>query len=48
MQVRRVRGGRTVFFRDLDGHLLEIRTRTSRREAEDAVGSEEDQGGKAD
>jgi catechol 2,3-dioxygenase-like lactoylglutathione lyase family enzyme len=36
LQVRSVRGGRTLFFRDLDGHLLEIRTRTSRREA-DAV-----------
>lgn len=37
MQVRSVRGGRTVYFRDLDRHLLEIRTRTSRREAADAA-----------
>jgi catechol 2,3-dioxygenase-like lactoylglutathione lyase family enzyme len=34
MQVRRVCGGRVVFFRDLDGHLLEIRTRTSRSEGD--------------
>ena len=33
MQVRSVNGGRVVFFRDLDRHLLEIRTMTSRREA---------------
>ena len=33
MQVRIVRGGRIVFFRDLDRHLLEVRTMTSRREA---------------
>jgi catechol 2,3-dioxygenase-like lactoylglutathione lyase family enzyme len=37
MQIRSLRGGRTVFFRDLDGHLLELRTRTSRHEAEDAA-----------
>ncbi|MGO9451819.1 MAG: VOC family protein [Candidatus Binataceae bacterium] len=37
MQVRTVRGGRTVYFCDLDGHLLEIRTKTSSREAEDAA-----------
>jgi len=33
MQVRIVREGRIVFFRDLDNHLLEVRTMTSRREA---------------
>jgi len=32
-QVRSVNGGRVVFFRDLDSHLLEVRTMTSRREA---------------
>lgn len=34
MQVRMVAGGRALFFRDLDRHLLEVRTITSRREAE--------------
>jgi catechol 2,3-dioxygenase-like lactoylglutathione lyase family enzyme len=34
MQVRMVAGGRTLFFRDLDRHLLEVRTITSRREAQ--------------
>jgi catechol 2,3-dioxygenase-like lactoylglutathione lyase family enzyme len=29
MRVREFNGGRTVYFKDLDGHLLEIRTRTS-------------------
>ena len=29
MRVREFEGGRTVYFKDLDGHLLEIRTRTS-------------------
>jgi catechol 2,3-dioxygenase-like lactoylglutathione lyase family enzyme len=38
MQVRNVRGGRVVFFRDLDGHLLELRTLTSRAEADEASG----------
>lgn len=37
MQIRNVHGGRTVFFRDLDGHLMEVRTRTSRREVEDGT-----------
>jgi catechol 2,3-dioxygenase-like lactoylglutathione lyase family enzyme len=32
-QVRVVGNGRVVFFRDLDRHLLEVRTMTSRREA---------------
>ena len=36
MQVRMAGGGRTLFFRDLDRHLLEIRTITSMREAEAA------------
>lgn len=38
MQIRTVRDGRIVFFRDLDSHLLEVRTITSRREA--AVGAQ--------
>ncbi len=29
MRVREFNGGRTVYFKDLSGHLLEIRTRTS-------------------
>lgn len=29
MQVRAFNGGRLVYFKDLSGHLLEIRTRTS-------------------
>ena len=29
MRVRAFNGGRTVYFKDLSGHLLEIRTRTS-------------------
>jgi catechol 2,3-dioxygenase-like lactoylglutathione lyase family enzyme len=29
MRVREFNGGRTVYFKDLDGHVLEIRTRTS-------------------
>ena len=29
MRVRAFNDGRTVYFRDLDGHLLEIRTRTT-------------------
>ena len=29
MRIREFNGGRTVYFKDLDGHLLEIRTRTS-------------------
>jgi len=33
MQVRVVGNGRVIFFRDLDRHLLEVRTMTSRREA---------------
>ena len=37
MQVRSLGGGRTVFFRDLDRHLLELRTRTSRRDIADAA-----------
>jgi hypothetical protein len=37
MQVRNFRGGRTLFFRDLDRHLLEIRTITSRSEMEAAA-----------
>jgi catechol 2,3-dioxygenase-like lactoylglutathione lyase family enzyme len=36
MRVREFNGGRTVYFKDLDGHLLEIRTRTS---AEDIAAS---------
>ena len=38
MQVRTVSGGRIIFFRDLDSHLLELRTMTSRREAAAASG----------
>jgi len=38
MQVRTVSGGRIIFFRDLDSHLLELRTMTSRREAAAAWG----------
>ena len=34
MQVHNVNGGRIVFFHDLDGHLLELRTMTSRRQME--------------
>lgn len=33
MQIRTVRGGRIVFFRDRDSHLLEVRTMTSKGEA---------------
>ena len=33
MQVRIVGSGRIIFFRDLDSHLIELRTMTSRREA---------------
>ena len=42
MQVRIVGSGRIVFFRDLDSHLIELRTMTSRREAAAAsqMGSE--------
>jgi catechol 2,3-dioxygenase-like lactoylglutathione lyase family enzyme len=29
MRVRELNGGRTVYFKELNGHLLEIRTRTS-------------------
>jgi len=29
MQVREFNGGRTLYFKELNGHLLEIRTRTS-------------------
>lgn len=29
MRVREFNGGRTVYFKELNGHLLEIRTRTS-------------------
>jgi len=29
MQVREFNGGRTVYFHELNGHLLEIRTKTS-------------------
>ena len=29
MRIREFNGGRTVYFKDLDGHALEIRTRTS-------------------
>ena len=36
MRVREFNGGRTVYFKDLSGHLLEIRTRTS---AEDNAAS---------
>lgn len=36
MRVREFNGGRTVYFKDLSGHLLEIRTRTS---TEDIAGS---------
>jgi catechol 2,3-dioxygenase-like lactoylglutathione lyase family enzyme len=36
MRVREFNGGRTVYFKDLDGHLLEIRTHTS---AEDIAAS---------
>ncbi len=35
--VREMNGGRTVYFRELNGHLLEIRTRTSRKEIADAA-----------
>lgn len=42
MQVRELAGGRTVYFRDLDGHLLELRTRTSRSELEDAAAAGRD------
>jgi catechol 2,3-dioxygenase-like lactoylglutathione lyase family enzyme len=42
MKVRIVRGGRTLFFRDRDNHLLEIRTRSSRREAEDLATAEKE------
>lgn len=35
MQIRQVAGGRTFYFRDLDRHLLEVRTRPSLREALD-------------
>jgi len=38
MQVRTVSGGRIIFFRDLDSHLLDLRTMTSRREAAAASG----------
>ena len=41
-QVREVNGGRTVFFADLDGHLLELRTRTSRSEIEGAAAAKID------
>ena len=37
MQVRSVRGGRIVYFHELSGHLLEIRTKASRREMEEAT-----------
>jgi catechol 2,3-dioxygenase-like lactoylglutathione lyase family enzyme len=33
LQVRVVGNGRVIFFRDLDRHLIEVRTMTSRREA---------------
>jgi hypothetical protein len=36
MRVREFNGGRTVYFKELSGHLLEIRTRTS---AEDIAAS---------
>ncbi len=37
MQVRSMRGGRIVYFHELGGHLLEIRTKASRREMEEAA-----------
>ena len=37
MQVRNFHGGRTVYFHDLDRHLLEIRTRTSKRDIADSA-----------
>jgi catechol 2,3-dioxygenase-like lactoylglutathione lyase family enzyme len=37
MQVRQFNGGRLIYFRDLDNHLHEIRTRTSLEEMADSA-----------
>jgi catechol 2,3-dioxygenase-like lactoylglutathione lyase family enzyme len=37
LKIRELNGGRTIYFRELNGHLLEIRTQPSIRDAEDAA-----------